>query len=639
MKFPLTFNNFEGGWSGDIKQGAPGSFWYSRAIDFRKAPSELTVLPGMAKESAAVVTDLITDMIQLPSGAMVAIDRSGGVYQRNTSGVWSKNATVLTNTAYGMVYVQQQDTIYIPGTSRVHSVSNADQAFGGAFTVNEGTFTNQQDQASAAGHALSYTTTGAISEAAADKLIFTPTIEPLYSVKVWVVAKGSGSLTLTLHDNANNVLGTVTLANGSIINGVYNEFVFTAPIRMLAKPNPAAYHFHVTHPSGTAHTIGSSVASVLTNADYSTQSNRLVNPNNGFHPAMQFLQYVIIGNGNYLAVWEPISQSAPSATEFNQHRLTFPQGYEVTGVALFNEFSAIACEKRSTSATNEYQEGKIFLWDGTATTYNSIIDVPEGSPYSLFSHRNTLWYFANGAWWATTGGTPVKVFQMPNTDFAFTNTNTYMVNYPHAMTVRNGILLAGFPSETNSTVIEHGIYSFGRRNKNYPDSFGFSYTLSTGSLTNAATTLRIGMIKNFGDKLFMSWRDGSSYGVDKVDSNSAPAASATWESLITDLQFISVKRRFARPDNDKQATYLTVVFNQPLPTGATVTPKYKINREASWEFGAPITAAVAGQSIFTININKRYKESQVGLDIVCTTATPHISAMIYVTDSLGQEGD
>jgi hypothetical protein len=633
-KYPIVFSNFEGGWSGDIKQGAPGTFWFSRGIDFRKSPSELTVLPGLAKESGSVVTGLVTDMIQLPSGLMVAIDSSGGVYKRTTGGVWSKDATTLTNTAYGMVYNQQQDRIYIPGTSRVHSISNADGRFGGTFTVNEGTFTNQQDQASTAGHAQSYTTTGAVSEAAVDLKSFTPTIEPLYSVKVWVTTKGTGSLTVTVHDAANNTLGTATLTNGSITNGAYNEFVFSAPLRMLAKPNPATYHFHATHPTGTAHIIGTSTASDLSTADYNTQSNRLVSPNNGFHPVIEFLQYVCILNERYLAVWEPISMSAPSATEFNQHRLTFPQGYEGTSAALYSQYIAVACERRSTSATNEFQDGKIFLWDGISTTYNLIINVPEGAPYALHAHKNRLYWWANGGWWAWAGGNPVRVFQMRDTDPEFTGSTPYLVNYPNTMTVRNNILLGAFPSETNSTTIEHGVFSFGQRDKNYPESIGESYNMSTGSLLNG--TLRQGMIKNFGDKLFLSWRDGSSYGVDKIDATSNPASTSTWESLITDVQVVSSKRRSSRPDNDKQSTYFVISFNRALPTGCTVTPKYKINRESSWQAGTP---AVAGDTEVILNINKRYKESQVGFDIVCTTSTPHISAGVYVTDTLGQEGD
>lgn len=633
-KFPIVLSNFEGGWSNDIKQGAPGTFWYSRNLEFRKAPSELTVAPGMTKESGSIVTGLVTDMIQLPSGACVAIDSSGGVYQRDTAGNWTKNGTVLTNTAYGMVYNLQQDTIYIPGTARVHSISNADGRFsGGTFTVNEGTFTNQTDS-SGGTTANTYTSLAAISEGAADKKSWIPTLEPCYSVKVWVTTKGSTSLTVVVHDAANNELGRSTVIAANLTNGALNEFVFAAPLRMLAKPNPATYHFHVIHTAGTASTVGTTTASDLSTVNYNTQANRLVTPNNGMHPVIEFLQYYCILNERYLAVWEPISQTAPSSTEFNQHRLTFPPGYEGTSAALYSQYIAIACERRSTSATNEFQDGKIFLWDGTSVTYNLIINVPEGAPYSLQAHKGRLYWWAAGGLWAWAGGNPVKVFQMRNTDTAFLGATPYLVNYPHTMAIRNGILQTAFPSETNATTIEHQVYGFGQRDKNYPESFGQSFGMSTGSLTNG--TLRQGMIKNFGDKLFLSWRDGSSYGVDKVDASTNPAATATWESLITDLQIITIRRRFSRPDNDKEATYVRALFNAPLPSGCTVTPKYKINREGSWETG---TAATAGATSIQLDINKRYKESQVGLDITCTTGTPHISAVIYVVDSLGSEAD
>lgn len=639
MKIALPVADFSGGWSTDLKQGTPNSFAYSKHLDFRKSPTQLTMLPAATKESASTVTDVITDMIQLPSGAMVAIDQAGGVYQRTTGGSWSKNGTTLPNTAAGMVYSRQHDTIYVPGLTAVHSITNADQVFGGSFTVNSSTFTAQTDQSSANGHAANYSTLGAISEAAANTMSFVPTIEPLYSIQVWVTTKGSGSLTVTMHDAANNVLGTSTLANGSITNGAYNEFVFSTPARMLAKPNPATYHFHATHPSGTAHVLGVSTINLFSTIDYKTLSNRLVDPVNNFHPMYEFLQYYLILNERYLAVWEPISQSAPSSTEFNQHKLTFPAGYEGTSGAIWTEYFAVACERRSTSSTNEFQDGKIFFWDGTSTTYNFIIDVPEGAPYGLFSHKNVLYYFAGGSWWAWSGNQPVKLFQMPNTDYEYNATNRYIINNPHTITVRNGILLGAFPSETNSTTIEHAVYSFGQRNKNYPNSFGYSYSISTGTNTNG--TLRLGMAKSFGDKLFIAWRDGSNYGVDKVDPNSNPYTTASWESLLTDRLMFGGRSRmryFPRPDKRKQFTAIKVTF-LTLPTGATVTPKYKIDREASWNSGTGTAIGTAGQTSVIFPINKSYKEAQFGVDVAATTTSPTITAIVPITDSIGQEED
>lgn len=636
-KFPIITENFYGGQSADLKLGTPAAFGYSRHMDFRKSPSQLSILPATVKESSTTVTDVVTDMIQLPSGAMVAIDQGGGVYQRAINGTWTKNATTLPNTAAGLVYNQQQDTIYIPGLTAMHSITNADGRFGGSFTVNANTFVAQVDQSSANGHANTYSPPSGISESATNLLSIIPTIEPLYSVKIWVTTKDTASLTVTMHDAANNLLGTSTVANGSLSNGAYNEFVFSVPVRMLAAPNPATYHFHITQ-SGGSPTVGASTSSDFSTADYQSLSNRFVQPVNGFHPIYEFLQYYCILNERYLAVWEPISQVAPLPTEFRQHRLTFPSGYQGTSGGTWTEYFAVACEKRSTSATNEFQDGKIFLWDGISTTYNIIIDVPEGAPYGLFSHKNVLYYFAGGSWYAWSGNQPVKIFQMPNTDFEYNAANRYILNNPHTITVRNSILMAAFPSETNSTTIEHAVYSFGARDKNYPNSFGYSYSMSTLSRTNG--TLRLGMVKNFGDKMFLSWRDGSSYGVDKVDPNSVAFASGSWESLINDFLFISIKRKFSRPDKQKEAVYLKVTF-PALPAGVTLTPKYKIDRAANWTFitDAGQVAAGPGDTSVTFSINKRYYEIQWGFDWTSTGANFTPSSVVMMVEMVPEEAD
>lgn len=625
MKIPLVIQRFDGGISPDRKIGQNGSFAYSRQIDFRKSPTQLTVLPGATKESSTTVTGLVTDIIQLPSGKIAAIDSSGGFYTRATNGTWTKNGTSFTDTAYGMLYNDQFDTIYVPGQNNLHAVTNADGKFtGGSLTVSDNAITAIADQ-SATDSANTYTTTDAISEAAADTLSFTPDVEPLATIAVWVTTKGTGDLTITVHDAANNVLGTKEVANASLSNGALNSFTFATPIRMNAAPTASTYHCHITHADGTATTIGAATASDFSTARYTTYANRFVAPINGMHPIAQFLQYICIGNGRYLSVWEAISQSAPSISEFQQHRLTFPQGYEVTSLSNWTEYLAIGAEKKSSSSGNEFQDGKIFLWDGTSPTYNLIIDIPEGSPYSLYSHKNILYYFAGGSWYAWSGGNPVKVFQMPNTDTEYGGTsNIYTVNYPNMMAVRNGILLAGYPSETNSATLEHGVYSFGSRDRSFGDSFGYSYTISTGTRTNG--TLRLGCVKSFGDKLFIGWRDNTTYGIDTVNPASTPAGASTWESLILDDGL---------PYREKYADKLLIDFSA-LPTGCTVTPKYKIDRASSWTSG---TAAVAGATQAKLNINKRYKEIQIAIDIVCTTSTATIYGITLIRDMLSTERD
>jgi len=624
-KKSLSIQQFHGGQSSDIKLGQSHSHYYSKHLDFRKSPTAMTILPETVLESSTTVTGLITELIQLPSGKLVGIDSSGGVYTRTTGGTWAKNGTTLSDTACGMVYNLQKDTIYIPGLTSMHTITDADGLFsGGSFTVNEDAFSSVFDQ-SGGDTGNTYTTTNAINEGATHVLYINPELEPLYSIKLWVTTKGSDDLTVTLHDSANNTLGTSTVTNANLTNGAYNEFVFSSPIRTTSGAGGATYHVHITHASASSTTINTGTSSDFSDASYLTFANRFVNPNNGIHHATEFLQYICITNERYLAVWEPISTN-PLSSEFLQHRLTFPQNYEGTSSAIWTEYLAIACEKRSTSATNEYQTGRIFFWDGTSKTYNFSIDVPEGAPYAVHTHRNVLYYFAGGSWWAYNGGNPVKIIQLPNTDTEFTDTSQYLVNLPNTMAVRNGILLGAFPSETSSTTIEHAVYSYGARDRGFNDSFGLSYTDSTGNTTNAEATKRIGGVWSFGDKLFVSWRDDSSYGVDIVDPNSDPFSTAEWQSLILDD---------GRPDKTKEAVKLIITF-ETLPSGATVTPKYKIDRAGSFTTG---TAATAGDTSVTLNINKRYKEIQIGFDAVATTATPTITSITFIREVLNYERD
>lgn len=625
-KQTISLSSFVSGQSQDDQEGVTNSFAYSKHLDFRKSPTRLSVLPKTTKDSGSTVTGLVTASLQLPSGKMVFIDTAGGAYTRSTSGTWAKLAGSLGTTAYGMVYNPIHDTIYVPNQYNVSTITGADGIYGGSATISANTFTASEDQ-SGGTTANTYTTTGSITETAANILSFTPTIDPLYSVKIYVTTKGTGDLVLTLHDAANNTLATQTIANASITNGALNEFVWTTPVRVRAKPNPSTYHVHITHPSGTASTIGTTTAADFSTANYSTFGSRLVNPSNGMHPVIEFLNFYCIGNGNYLTVWEPISQSTPSNTEWNRHRLTFPLGYEVTSLAIYNEYLAIACERRSASATNEFQDGKIFFWDGASQGFNFILDFPEGAPYSLYAKGNILHWLGAGKLWGWAGDTPVAIQQIQSTDTEYASAATYTVNYPNMMTSRNGILLAGYPSETSNTSVEHAVYSYGTRNRLYPHSFGYSYTPSTGTVLNTGSNnLRIGMIKNTADKLYISWRENSTYGVDLVQNTSTPFTSGQWQSLWFDNR---------RQDKRKLALKLIISFDA-LPSGATVTPKYRTEAGVAFTTG---TAAVAGATSIEYNIDKDFNSIQLGFDFTASSTTPVITGITFTFDDLKHEED
>jgi hypothetical protein len=605
----LNNQQFYGGQSTDASIGTAASFSYSRALEHRRNPSQLTVLPGPRKISAGVLQDLILNVVQVNSGVRYAYGDQGYVYKIDTSNVVT-SAGKLTTGSDGCLYRSDSDAVYFATQTdvrRLYPISGTP-----TFDVTYGARKSTATAALRTGGTLTYSVPTTLTEA--DYCSFTSDIEPFYSVKVNVITKGTGDLTLTLHDGLNNVLATVTILNAALTVGL-NEFIFSSQIRALVKPNARTYHFHLSSTvAGT--TVATSTASNLNTADFEIWAYRLVDTINNLHPMAQFLQYTLIGNGNYLAVWEPLSDSSPSNSEFQSHRLVFPSGYEVNGIAVTDEFAVISCAKYATDGTKDYQDSKLFVWDGTAQTYNQIVNIAGGTAEGIFTHQNYPWFIVNGTLCCWPGGKNViKVRRIANTETVYKDTVDNTHAYPNMLCVYDNLLHLGYPSTTNNTAIEHGVYAWGSTDKNYPESFNYGYVISTQTNLNTAGTLQLGCVRSFGDEMYISWKDGTSYGLDIVDSNCDPAPVAKWRS-----------RRFdaGAGYKDKQALR-HAIYTAALPSGAAITPVYKIDdaaEQVQTEF-AMTTADTEKQA----EITAQFKRIVYGFDIACTgTITPVIYA-------------
>jgi len=612
---------FDGGWSTDLQLGTKYSFAYSRHIDFRKKPSQLSVLAGTVEEGNAVIVDLIQNSLMILSGQILALGDTGYLYRRTTSGVWSSEAK-LTDGNFGLSYRTDVDKVFATSSKTVSEYS----PISGSPTIKidkYGISASTDTNAVATGGTLSYTLPTAINENSTNTRSFSSDIEPLNKIRVRVVDGGSGDWTLTLHDAENNTLATSTVVNASITDGQDLDFVFASQVRIYVKPNARTYHFHLTSTASDG-TCFCSTAGDLSTADFSIYADRLIDTKNGMHPMETFLQYETIGNGNYLSVWEPLSDD-PSNLEWLRHRLVFPAGLEVCGLSKWTEYLAIACEKKTDSG--DPQSGVIFFWDGLSSTYNFFIPIPEGSPYSLHEYKDVLYYEAGGAWYAYGGGSPIKLRTMPNTDSEFSNTTDTTITYPYMSTVRRGVHLLGYPSYTTNPNLEHGAYSYGATNKDFQDSFGYSHTISTGTLLNTSGNLRVGHIKNYGDLLLMSWRDGLDYGIDKINNSSDPYSEATWESILFDN---------GDPFKQKTPNYIICTFD-PLPEDATLVIKYRTTRDGAWTESETFTSLNTPEGSAKLNFNSRFYEIQGGIDLTCGTETPVVTSFTLVFDDNSEE--
>ena len=444
MKKPLVNKRWDGGLGTDNQLGIENSHAYSRHIEFRKKPSQISILPRTVQEGAGVIVDLIQNEVITDSGTIYALGNQGNFYRRTPAGVWSLQ-TKLSSGTFGLSYRKDTDAIYATSAttaSQYSPISGSPVVQLDKFSASRSTDT----RAYLTGGTTITNITTSISEGVTSKQEYLPDIEPASKIGIRIVSKGTGDWTLTLHDAANNVLATSTVANASLTNNQVNYFTFSTPVRQYVKPNARTYHFHITS-TVAGGTIASSTLNDLNTCDFEYWADRFVQTNNGMHPQETFLQYQCFGNERYLSVWEPLSDT-PSNSEWVRHKLTFPAGLEVCGLAKWNEYLAIACEQKTTSALVDAQQGFIFFWDGLATTYNFFMAVPEGSPHALHEEKNVLYYHAGDAWFAYAGATPSKLRTMPNTDSEFSDAVDQTVVYPYTTTVHRGIHMLGYPSST-----------------------------------------------------------------------------------------------------------------------------------------------------------------------------------------------
>src|SRR3990167_5246033 len=359
-----------------------------------------------------------------------------------------------------------------------------------------------------------YTNTTSISEAAANRKEFTPAKDPQKSIAILVATVGSGNWTITVHDSLNAQVAAATVVNGSIATG-YQEFVFSTPWRPIINNT---YHFHVTS------TVADGTTTCTTLNDLSTVSFRtyyqFLMTDTEWHPAIQFLNYMVIGNERYLAKYE--------ATLYTPHILTFPAGWRVRALGLWREYLAIGVQKGSGIDDND--QGRVYFWDGTASTFNFFIDVPEGGINALLGSKGKLYVWAGyqGDVLLYQGGDSAeKIKRIPK----ITDSTTVEI-YPGAMTMYKSLLRFGVAGGGDSTAIEKGVYTHGSLNTRYAESLSYDYPISTGTLTG--TTLKVGMVTVVNKKLLIGWQSNISYGVDYIDASNNPYATGTLELLVAD---------------------------------------------------------------------------------------------------------
>lgn len=259
-KSTYLIDNFTGGISEGSKRGQTGSYRGGIGIDYRTDPDLLTALRKLKKDSDTTVDALPLWFKTFGTDLYIGAD-NGDLYKRTSGGSYSL-INAFGSRITGMeifddyLFIAQDDNLnrYGPlsGTPAVETdflkSTNGDV-----------------DQYSGLTAANAYTLQTSINEGATHKRSFTPTADNISGVVISVSSKGTGDITVTVHDNSNNIVAVKTILAADMVNNVM-RFEFSEPVPITVA---GSYHFHVTASTGTT-TIRANTSSDGSTVEYAT---------------------------------------------------------------------------------------------------------------------------------------------------------------------------------------------------------------------------------------------------------------------------------------------------------------------------------------------------------------------------------
>lgn len=259
---------------------------------------------------------------------------------------------------------------------------------------------------------------------------------------------------------------------------------------------------------------------------------------------------------------------ATDATTFSDAYLVLPTNIKITSLAAYGKYIAIGVAPIST-----YNGvSKVLLWDGTSTDIQESIDWGEGELRILETIEGMLVgvtdRYLNNATGAGRGSMIVQIYQGGAPQVVkevFTQALTGK-SIPLSKAVKNNRVFWSAKIMTNSAGTEYreGIWSFGRKNVNYP--FALSLDIIDENVDSDGIQA-FGMAGNF---FFLTHSgDGS---IDKTNDTSAYTFTSVYESQVMN---------FGDVNSDKTLLSLKVSFRR-LASGETLTAKYRVDGATAW---------------------------------------------------------
>lgn len=248
--------------------------------------------------------------------------------------------------------------------------------------------------------------------------------------------------------------------------------------------------------------------------------------------------------------------------------ISVPTNYKITSICNFGNYMAIGCAPISSFNGTS----KVFLWNLSSDLFTETLEFGEGDLRVIETIEGMIVgisdRYLNNATGAGRGSLIIQTYAggSPQVIKEIFTQKLTGITMPISKAVKNNRLFFAAKIMTNSagTEYDEGIWSFGRKNVNYP------YTLTLDVIDENVSTSGIQAFATAGNYFFIAHSaDGS---IDKTDDTATYSFTSIYESQIYD---------FGDVDSDKRLELIKVSFTK-LASPQSLTVKIKMDDATSW---------------------------------------------------------
>lgn len=330
------------------------------------------------------------------------------------------------------------------------------------------------------------------------------------------------------------------------------------------------------------------------------------NKDNTYHPMINHdaVQVLYIGDGNLVAQYDSSDGS------FTPNALDIPKPLRISALGRLSSKLLIG-----TIVNNGINKTQVFPWDTWSVSFDTPSYIDEVGINAFIPAHDIVLVQAglNGNLYSYDGVslTPIKQIQCGGVP-DFSPTKTAKV-YPNAVANYQGNPHFALSNITGNPTMQ-GVYSFGRRDLNYPRVLNLEVPISTGNFTN----IIIGAMAVINNDMLVAWKDMSSgtpvYGIDKRD----------YTVKYTGAYFESRIMKIARKLQDDYKKFL--VEYDLLPANTNITISVSENHE---DYKTPTSRLDAKHSYVFIDYDVKTTALQTKVAaIVNGNDAPEISALV-----------